>query len=163
MIPVSNAKKLLSQLATEARHTPLQRLRNDMMAYLIVKGGLRTLEVGRAQIEHLQELVLSEKWRLWVHGKGRASADESVQVLREVYERIQSYLALRPGPLQGSDRLFATTACVEAVVTRAVHRIITEGLLWAGVKTPGIVAIVCRTLPPIFALLNDAIPRACRR
>lgn len=36
-----------------------------------------------------------EKWRLWVHGKGRGSADESVQVLKEVYERIQAYLTPR--------------------------------------------------------------------
>ena len=94
-----------------------------------------------------------------MHGKGRASADESVQVLKEVYERIQSYLAFRPGPLQGSDPLFATTACYDRggnvvtaagkrLSTRAIHRIITEGLLLAGVKKPGLWCIVCGTRPP---------------
>jgi site-specific recombinase XerD len=106
---------------------------------------------------------------LWVHGKGRTSADESVQVLREleVYERIQTYLALRPGSVKGSDSLFATTACVDRrgnvvlpegqpLITRAIHRIITEGLFWAGVKKPGIVVHRLRHSTPTVALLNDA-------
>ena len=117
----------------------------------MLKTGLRTIEVSRARIEHLQEHVPGEKWKLWVHGKGRGSADESVQVLKEVYERMQTYLAFRPGPLTGSDPLFASTACYNRargnvvtgagnrLSTRAIHRIITEELLLADVKKPGIV------------------------
>lgn len=168
-LPVEDAKALLAALESDPRKSDLQRARNVAMAYLMLKTGLRTIEVSRARIEHLQELVPGEKWRLWVHGKGRGSADESVQVLREVYERIQAYLALRPGPLQGNDPLFATTACVDrggSVVTaagkrlstRAIHRIITEGLLLAGVKKPGIVVHSLRHSTPTFALLNDANP-----
>lgn len=135
----------------------------------MLKTGLRAVEVSRAKIEHLQELVPGDKWRLWVHGKGRGSADESVQVLKEVYARIQSYLALSRGPLQGSEPLFATTAChdrggsvvslaEQLLSTRAIHRIITEGLLLAGVKKPGIVVHSLRLSTPTFALLNDANP-----
>ena len=138
-----------------------------VMAYLMLKTGLRIIEVSRARIEHLQEHVPGEKWKLWVHGKGRASADESVQVLREVYDKIQVYLRLRPEPPQGSDPLFATTVCYDRggnvvtaagkrLSTRAIHRIITEGFLLAGVKKPGIV--VHRHSTPTFALLNDANP-----
>lgn len=61
-------QKLLSQLVTDARHTPLQRVWNDTMAYLMLKPGIRTIEVSWARIEHLHELVPGEKWRLWVHG-----------------------------------------------------------------------------------------------
>ena len=168
-LPVEDAKALLAALETDPRKSELQRCRNVAMAYLMLKTGLRTVEVSRARIEHLQELVPGEKWRLWVHGKGRASADESVQVLKEVYERIQSYLVLRPGPLQGSDALFATTACYDRggnvvtpagrkLSTRAIHRIITEGLLLACVKKPGIVVHSLRHSTPTFALLNDANP-----
>jgi integrase/recombinase XerD len=168
-LPVEDAKLLLATLESDPRKTGEQRARNVAMAYLMLKTGLRTIEVSRARIEHLQELVPDEKWRLWVHGKGRASADESVQVLKEVYERIQAYLALRPGPLQGSDPLFATTACHDRggnvltaagkrFSTRAIHRIITEGLLLAGVKKPGIVVHSLRHSTPTFALLNDASP-----
>ncbi|NGZ07867.1 MAG: hypothetical protein CV088_00545 [Nitrospira sp. LK70] len=168
-LPVEDAKALLATLESDPRKTDVQRARNVAMAYLMLKTGLRTIEVSRARIEHLQELVPGEKWRLWVHGKGRASADESVQVLKEVYDRIQAYLALRPQPLQGSDPLFATTACYDRggnvvtpaekrLSTRAIHRIITEGLLLAGVKKPGIVVHSLRHSTPTFALLNDANP-----
>lgn len=168
-LPVEDAKALLAALESDPRKSELQRRRNVAMAYLMLKTGLRTIEVSRAKIEHLQELAPGEKWRLWVHGKGRVSADESVQVLKEVYERIQAYLAVRPGPLQGSDPLFATTACHDRggnvvtpagqpLSTRAIHRIITEGLLLAGVKRPGIVVHSLRHSTPTFALLNDANP-----
>ena len=168
-LPVEDAKALLMALETDPRKTGEQRARNVAMAYLMLKTGLRTIEVSRARMEHLQEHVPGEKWKLWVHGKGRASADESVQVLKEVYERIQGYLALRPRPLQGSDPLFATTACYDRggnvvtaagkrLSTRAIHRIITEGLLLAGVKKPGIVVHSLRHSTPTFALLNDANP-----
>jgi site-specific recombinase XerD len=168
-LPVEDAKTLLRALESDSRKTELQRARNVAMAYLMLKTGLRTIEVSRARIEHLQELVPGEKWRLWVHGKGRASADESVQVLKAVHERITAYLALRPGLLQGSDPLFATTACYDRggnvvteagqrLSTRAIHRIITEGLLLAGVKKPGIVVHSLRHSTPTFALLNDANP-----
>ncbi len=168
-LPAEDAKALLSVLESDPRKTNQQRARNVAMAYLMLKTGLRTIEVSRAKIEHLQEHVPGEKWKLWVHGKGRASADESVQVLKEVYDRIQRYLGLRPGPLQGSDPLFATTACVDRggnivspegkpLSTRAIHRIITEGLLLTGVKKPGIVVHSLRHSTPTFALLNDANP-----
>ena len=168
-LPVEDAKRLLATLETDPRKTDLQRARDGAMAYLMLKTGLRTIEVSRARIEHLQELLPGEKWRLWVHGKGRDSADESVQVLKEVHDRIQAYLASRPGPLMGSDPLFATTACLDrggnvvtaagkSLSTRAIHRIITEGLLLAGVKKPGIVVHSLRHSTPTFALLNDANP-----
>ena len=173
-LPVEDAKALLAVLESDSRKTQLQRARNVAMAYLMLKTGLRTIEISRARVEHLQELVPGEKWRLWVHGKGRASADESVQVLKEVYDRIQAYLALRPQPLQGSDPLFATTACLDRggnvvtpagkrLSTRAIHRIITEGLLLAGVKKPGIVVHSLRHSTPTFALLNDANPTRVQR
>ncbi|MDR4474371.1 MAG: site-specific integrase [Nitrospira sp.] len=168
-LPVEDAKLLLAALETDPRKSEVQRVRNVAMAYLMLKTGLRTIEVSRARIEHLQEHVPGEKWRLWVHGKGRTAADESVQVLKEVHERIQAYLSLRPGPLQGSEPLFATTACHDRggnvvtpaglkLSTRAIHRIITEGLLLAGVKKPGIVVHSLRHSTPTFALLNDANP-----
>ena len=168
-LPVEDAKALLAALESDPRKTEIQRARNVAMAYLMLKTGLRTIEVSRARMEHLQEHVPGEKWRLWVHGKGRTAADESVQVLREVHDKIQAYLALRPRPLEGSDPLFATTACIDRggnvvtpaglkLSTRAIHRIITEGLLLAGVKKPGIVVHSLRHSTPTFALLNDANP-----
>lgn len=168
-LPVEDAKALLAALESDPRKSEIQRHRNVAMAYLMLKTGLRTIEVSRARLQHLQEQVPGKVWRLWVHGKGRSSADEYVQVLREVYERIQASLALRSGPLTGSEPLFASTACVDRgghvvtpagqpLSTRAINRIITEGLLLAGVKKPGIVVHSLRHSTPTFALLNEANP-----
>ena len=68
---VEDAKALLAALESDLRKADLQRARNVAMAYLMLKTGLRAIEVSRARVEHLQELVPGEKWRLWVHGKGR--------------------------------------------------------------------------------------------
>ena len=65
--------------------------------------------------------------------------------------------------------MFATTVCFDRIGnvltvagpplrTRAIHRIITEGLLLAGVKKPGIVVYNLRHSSPTFALLNEANP-----
>ena len=168
-LPVEDAKALLAALESDPRKSEVQRARNVAMAYLMLKTGLRTIEVSRARLEHLQEQVPGQTWRLWVHGKGRESADEYVQVMREVHDRIQVSLSLRPGPLSGTDPLFASTACVDRggnvvseagkpLSTRAINRIITEGLLLAGVKKPGIVVHSLRHSTPTFALLNEANP-----
>ena len=50
-----------------------------------------------------------------------ALRDESVQVLKEVHERIHAYLILRPGPLRGNDPLFATTVSYDRA-GKASHR-----------------------------------------
>jgi integrase/recombinase XerC len=173
-LPVEDATRLLAALESDPRQSPLTRARNVAIAYLMLKTGLRTIEVSRARIEHLQDFVPGAKWKLWVHGKGRASADEFVQIVREVYDRIQAYLALRPGPLHGPDPLFATTACYDrggGIVTpegrplgpRTIHRIITDGLLLAGAKRPGIVVHSLRHSAATYALLNQAHPTQVQR
>lgn len=50
------------------------------------------------------------------------------------------------------------TAAGQTLSTRAIHRIITEGLLLAGVKKPGIVVHSVLHSTPTFALLNDTNP-----
>lgn len=50
------------------------------------------------------------------------------------------------------------TVAGKLLSTRAIHRIITEGLLLAGVKKPGIVVHSLRHSTPTFALLNNANP-----
>lgn len=168
-LPAEDAKTFLATLQTDVRHSELQRRRNYAMAYLMLKTGLRTIEVSRAQIGHLQESIPGKVWKLWVHGKGRGSADETVQIVREVFEALQAYLILRTGPLQPTDPLFATTACYDRsgqiltaegrpLSTRTINRILTEGLILAGVKKPGIVVHSLRHSTPTYALLNDANP-----
>ncbi|NGZ07946.1 MAG: hypothetical protein CV088_00970 [Nitrospira sp. LK70] len=56
-LPVEDAKRLLIALETDSRKSDIQGRRNVAMAYLMLKTGLRTIEVSRARIAHLQELA----------------------------------------------------------------------------------------------------------
>ncbi len=60
---------------------PLQRLRNEALAYLMLKTGLREIEISRATVGDLQPAEPGQYWRLYVHGKGHLMADEWVKVL----------------------------------------------------------------------------------
>ena len=173
-LPVADAKRLLAQLATDPRHTVLQRLRNKALAYLMLKTGLREIEVSRARVEDLQPGEPGHYWRLYVHGKGHLMADEWVKVLPEVYDKIQAYLTCRGGSLPPSAPLFATTAPVKAdgtarksagrsLGTRSIQRIITEGLLLAEAKHPGIVVHSLRHSAATYATLNGATPSQVQR
>lgn len=173
-LPVADAKKLLAQLATDPRHTELQRLRNEALAYLMLKTGLREIEVSRATIEDLQPGEPGQYWRLYVHGKGHLMADEWVKVLPEVHEKIQAYLTCRGGTLSQDAPLFATTAPVKAdgtarrsagrpLGTRSIQRIITEALLLAEAKHPGIVVHSLRHSAATYATLNGAPPSQVQR
>ncbi len=173
-LPVADAKKLLTQLATDARHTVLQRLRNEALAYLMLKTGLREIEVSRATIGDLQPGEPGKYWRLYVHGKGHLMADEWVKVLPEVYDKIQAYLVCRGGALPPAVPLFATTAPVKtdgtarrnagrSLGTRSIQRIITEGLLLAEAKHPGIVVHSLRHSAATYATLNGAPPSQVQR
>jgi integrase/recombinase XerD len=173
-LPVADAKRLLTQLATDARHTTLQRLRNEALAYLMLKTGLREIEISRATVGDLQPGEPGQYWRLYVHGKGHLMADEWVKVLPEVHEKIQAYLACRGGTLLPDAPLFATTAPLRsdgtartsagrALGTRSIQRIITEGLLLAEAKHPGIVVHSLRHSAATYATLNGALPSQVQR
>lgn len=173
-LPVADAKKLLIQLATDPRHTPLQRARNEALAYLMLKTGLREIEISRATVRDLQPGEPGQYWRLYVHGKGHLMADEWVKVLPEVYEKIQAYLTCRGGVLLSSAPIFATTAPVKAdgtarssagrpLGTRSIQRIITDGLLLAEAKHPGIVVHSLRHSAATYATLNGAPPSQVQR
>ena len=113
-LPMTDARRLLSKLATDARHTPLQRLRNDVITCLMLKTGLREIEISRTMVGDLQPGEPGQYWLLYVHGKGHLMADEWVKVLPEVHEKIKAYLAYRGGTLPPLAPLFATTARLKA-------------------------------------------------
>lgn len=173
-LPVADAKTLLSHLATDPRHTLLQRRRNEALAYLMLKTGLREIEVSRATFGDLQPGEPGRYWRLYVHGKGRLMADEWVKVLPEVYEKVQAYLMCRGGTLSPDAPLFATTARPKAdgtarssagrpLGTRSIQRIITEALLLSEAKHPGIVVHSLRHSAATYATLNGAPPSQVQR
>ena len=173
-LPVDDAKRFLAQLATDHRHNLLQQRRNEAMGYLMLKTGLREIEISRATVQDLQPGEPGKYWRLYVHGKGRVMADTWVKVLPEVYTKIMDYLALRGNNLPGTAPLFATTAAAKkdgnprntagrSLGTRSIQLILTEALLIAGVKQQGIVVHSLRHSAATYATVNGANPTQVQR
>ncbi len=173
-LPVDDARRFLVQLAIDPRHTRLQRRRNYAMAYLMLKTGLREIEISRLTMQDLQPGEPGKYWRLYVHGKGRAMADAWVKLVPKVYRKLRAYLRYRPADLDPEAPLFATTAPLKhdgslranaerPIGPRSIHRLMTEGLLLAKVKHPGIVVHSLRHSAATYATVNGAPPSQVQR
>lgn len=108
--------------------------RDFAMINLMVRGGLRIIEVQRANVGDLEVRRGRKILRIW--GKGRDERDEFI-VLAEPTERaLLEYLACRGDPAP-EDPLFARVGKGDQrLSTRHIRRRITHYLKLAGVKTP---------------------------
>ena len=84
----------------------LQGKRDYAILNLMLRTGLRTIEVVRANVEDLRQE--SGQPVLYVHGKGRDTKDEFVLLTPEALGPIHDYLAAR-GKVQEGNPLFAGT------------------------------------------------------
>ncbi|MCS6327840.1 MAG: tyrosine-type recombinase/integrase [Nitrospira sp.] len=78
--------------------------RDAALTYLMVKTGIRAVQVQRADCGDLAQH--QHKWVLRTQGKGRHTKDAFVVLRPEVVARLQQYLALR-GTISPHDPLFA--------------------------------------------------------
>jgi integrase/recombinase XerD len=118
----------------------LKELRDYAMIYLMVKTGLREIEIIRARVQDIQTYQ-GEKV-LFVQGKGRQDKTELVILVPEVYNSLMDYLNSRDFS-KPEDPLFAKlilptkTQSVRprTLTTRSIQRVVTEYLYKAGIKT----------------------------
>jgi len=103
-------------------------LRDYAIVNLLLRTGLRTIEVIRANVE---DITFKGSQRvLLVHGKGRAERDNFVILTEKTYQPIAQYLATR-GNISGSEPLFISTSNNskgERLSTRTISYIAKEGL-----------------------------------
>lgn len=103
-------------------------LRDYAIISLLLRTGLRTIEVIRANVE---DLVFKGSQRvLLVQGKGRTERDNFVLLTDKAYQPIAEYLATR-GDVNGSEPLFTSTSNNsngERLSTRTISYIAKEGL-----------------------------------
>jgi integrase/recombinase XerD len=115
------AKALLSYYQDKA-------LRDYAIVNLLLRTGLRTIEVIRANVE---DITFKGSQRvLLVHGKGRDEKDNFVLLTYKAYQPIAEYLATR-GKVSGSEPLFTSTSNNskgERLSTRSISYIAKEGL-----------------------------------
>lgn len=103
-------------------------LRDYAIVNLLLRTGLRTIEVIRANVE---DITFKGSQRvLLVQGKGRDEKDNFVLLTDKTYQPIAQYLATR-GNINGSEPLFTSTSNNskgERLTTRSISYIAKEGL-----------------------------------
>ena len=117
----SQATALLSYYQDKA-------LRDYAIITLLLRTGLRTIEVIRASVE---DITFKGSQRvLLIQGKGRDEKDNFVLLTDKTYQPIAQYLATR-GNINGSEPLFTSTSNNskgERLTTRSISYIAKEGL-----------------------------------
>ena len=115
-------QKIISSIDTSTN----QGKRNLAMILLTITGGLRIIELQRANIGDIQER--NRQKVLFIQGKGKDSKDDYIKIIPEVEIAINEYLQTRK-ELKKSDPLFVGTS------NRALNQRITETSLSRLFKT----------------------------
>lgn len=109
-------------------------LRDYAIINLLLRTGLRTIEVIRANVE---DIVFKGSQRvLLVQGKGRDERDNFVLLTDKTYQPIAQYLATR-GNIEGSEPLFnsvSNNSKGDRLTTRSISYIAKEGLKAIGLN-----------------------------
>lgn len=127
-LTTKQVKKVLEKID----RSTVEGLRNYAIIALMLTGGLRTIEVSRANIEDLR--ALGDDTVLYLLGKGRQEKAEFVRIVEEVEEAIRTYLKAS-GSAEPNTPLFK---CISnknlggRLSTRTISRIVKEALKEAG-------------------------------
>ena len=120
---------LTPELGSELlKHFEHKAKRDYAIVNLLIRTGLRTIEVSRANIEDIT--FKAGKRILMVHGKGRDSKDNFVILTDKTYQPIKEYLETRP-TAKGGEPLFISTSNNskgETLTTRTISGVVKEGL-----------------------------------
>lgn len=150
-LTLTQARDLLSAPAEG-----LQGLRNRAMVALMLRRGLRTIEVSRANVGDLRQM--GGKAVLFVQGKGHTAKDDFV-VLGEAVERaISAYLAER-GQAADEEPLFAATGNRNRggrMTTRTISRLVKDAYRAQGIESPHITAHSLRHTAVTLSLVGGA-------
>jgi len=110
-------------------------LRDYAIVNLLLRTGLRTIELIRANVEDLT--YKGEKRDLLVHGKGRDEKDDFVVVTDKCFQSIQRYLKSR-GKVKNGEPLFTSISNNSKgegrLTTRSISGLVKEGLRAIGIN-----------------------------
>lgn len=107
-------------------------LRDYAIVNLMIRTGLRTIEVSRVNIKHLTQVqgAITCEPALMVMGKGHDDFDDFVILSHDTYNPIKEYLATRPCALSG-EPLFTCEGRASKgrrLSTRRIQNIVKDGL-----------------------------------
>lgn len=131
-------------------------LRDHAMVSLMIRRGLRTIEVSRANVGDLRQV--GGKAVLYVQGKGHSAKDDFVVLGDECERAIRSYLKER-GRVADDEPLFAGVGNRNAggrMTTRAISRVAKEAMKEQGIDSPRLTAHSMRHTAVTLALVGGA-------
>jgi integrase/recombinase XerD len=130
----------------------LQGARDYAIFALMVTGGLRDIEVARANIEDLR--AAGDTTVLYVQGKGREEKTAFVKVAPQTEAAIRAYLAKRGQAAEG-EPLFVSTSNRSSgrLTTRSISRIIKGYMMAAGYNSDRLTAHSLRHTAVTLSLL----------
>lgn len=145
----SQVKDILKSIEKES----VQDLRDYAILLLMVTGGLRTIEVIRADVGDLR--TLGAFTVLYVQGKGREEKTEYVKISAPVEKAIRTYLQAR-GTTGEADPLFTSLSNNnkgQRLTTRSISKIVKERLKKAGYNNSRLTAHSLRHTAVTLSLL----------
>jgi integrase/recombinase XerD len=134
----------------------IEDLRDFALVNLLVRTGLRTIEVSKATIGDLRQE--SGEAVLWVQGKGRSSKDDFVLLVDDTLGPIRKYLQAR-GPATEDEPLFASVSdrnAGEPLATRSISRIVKDTLRSIGLDDRRLTAHSLRHTAVTLAIRGGA-------
>jgi integrase/recombinase XerC/integrase/recombinase XerD len=146
----------IKRVLKEIDQTTIQGKRDFALINLLLRTGLRTIEIQRADISDIVQYV--DEAKLYIQGKGRDAKDEYVFVTYTALKPILDYLKLR-GQLDDSEPLFASISDRNngsRMTTRSISRIVKEALIRAGIDDKRLSAHSLRHTAITNALLGGA-------
>lgn len=149
-------KDEVNRLLEGIKTDDLNALRDLAIINLMVRTGLRTIEVTRASIEDVGRNSGEVILRIW--GKGRDTKDDFVILTKESHDPILDYLQAR-GETKKRDPLFISHSNrnhAQALTTRSIRRIIGARLKDVGLKSAKVTAHSLRHTAGTIALANGA-------
>lgn len=151
-LTVSQIKELLSSID----RSTLQGERDFAILNLLIRTGLRTIEVIRANVEDIRQN--SGEAVLWIQGKGRDNKDEFVLLTVETLKSINEYLHAR-GKAEDKEPLFASLSdrnSNQRLTTRSISRIVKQHLINIGLDNDRLTAHSLRHTAITLSLLGGA-------
>jgi integrase/recombinase XerD len=137
-----------------AKEDSIQGLRDYAILAVMFTGGLRTIEVSRANIEDLR--TAGDDTALYLQGKGHEERTDYIKLMPEVEDALRAYLTAR-GATDPKEPLFTSTSNNskgKRISTRTVSGIVKEALKSAGYNSEKLTAHSTRHTAVTLALMG---------
>lgn len=137
-----------------AKEDSIQGLRDYAILALMFTGGLRTIEVSRANIEDIR--AVGDNTALYIQGKGHEEKTDYIKLMPKVEDALRAYLVAR-GNTTPQEPLFTSTSNNskgKRLSTRTVSGIVKQALKNAGYNSQKLTAHSTRHTAVTLALMG---------